>query len=402
MIIEARGDTITLRGEIERNIWPAIQAAAALLLENNPSGIIIDCSGVTRITPKGAETFADAIRYITSHDAKIIVAELSPELLEIGKAVPAVRAQLPVAATVEEARAALKLIEKVPQRGKARIAGVVPVVGNWRRAVFFADKLAIGENCEIHVVDLIKVPRTLPLDTPMPEREAEAQARLEEARGLVRETGLSSFAHVEHVRSEAGGLLEFVSQLGADFTVVSLDRMEGTPAIMELSEAMWLAESADFEVSLVRGSPPDAKQTIGRAVVPAVGAWQHALEHTCKLVAGMRAAVELIYLIAIPRTQPIDAPMPDAEAAASDASKEAHRIGRRYSVSVETRVERVRDPVYGFMQILSQRRFDLAVVGVTKIIAGDYHIAHTIATEVLQDLPCEAIFLRVRASESAG
>lgn len=402
MIIEARGDTITLRGEIEHNIWPAIQAAAALLLENNPNGIIIDCSGVTRITPNGAETFADAIRYITSHDAKIIVAELSPELLEIGKAVPAVRAQLPVAATVEEARTALRLAERTPHRGKARIAGVVPIVGNWRRAVFFADKLAIGENCEIHVVDLIKVPRTLPLDTPMPEREAEAQATLEEARTLIRETGLSSFVHVEHVRSEAGGLLEFATQLGADFVVASLDKSAANPLRMEFSEAMWLAESSDFEVSLVRGSPEDAKQVIGRAVVPAVGAWQHALEHTCKLVAGMRAAVELTYLIAIPRTQPIDVPVPDAEAAAANCSKEAQRIGKRYSVNVETRIERVRDPVHGFMQIFGHRRFDLAVVGVTKTISGDYHIAHTIATELLQDVPCETIFLRVRASETAA
>jgi anti-anti-sigma regulatory factor len=400
MIIEARGDTITLRGEIKQNIWPAIQAAAALLLENHPNGIIIDCSGVTHITPKGAETFADAIKYITSHDARIIVAELSPELLEIGKAVPAVRAQLPVAATVDEARAALKLVEKTPQRGKARIAGVVPVVGNWRRAVFFADKLAIGENCEIHVVDLIKVPRTLPLDTPMPDQEAEAQARLDEARGLVRETGLASFAHVEHVRSEAGGLLEFAKELKADFVVVSLDAPVGRSPHMELTEAMWLAESADFEVSLLRGSPENAKESITRAVVPAVGAWQHALAHACKLVTGMRSTVELVYLMAIPRTQPIDVPMPDAEAAASDCAKEAQRIGKRYSVNVEPRTERVRDPVHGFLQMFGQQRFNLAVVGVTKVAMGDYHIAHTIATELLQDAPCETVFLRVSNGES--
>lgn len=400
MIIEARGDTITLRGEIDRNVWPAIQAAAALLLESNPTGIIIDCSGVTGITQEGAETFADAISYITSHDARIIVAELSPELLEIGKAVPAVRAQLPVAGSVEEARAALRLVEKAPQRGRARIAGVVPVVGNWRRAVFFADKLAIGENCEIHVVELIKIPRTLPLDTPVPEMESRAQARVEEARGLVRETGLTNYSHIEHVRSEAGGLLEFAQRLRADFVVVSVDAPGREEPGIEFDEAMWLAESADFEVSLLRGSPKEPKQTVSRVVVPVVGDWQHALEHACKLVKGMPATVEVVYLVVVPRTQPIDVPMPDAEAAATDCEKEAARIGRRYSVKVETRTERVRDAVRGFMQIVPHERYDLAVVGVGKVSMADYHIAHTIATELMHSAPCETIYLKVSGPES--
>ncbi|MGQ9454971.1 MAG: hypothetical protein ACUVRS_04920 [Armatimonadota bacterium] len=401
MIIEARGDTITLRGRIDRNIWPAIQAAAALLLEDNPTGIVIDCSGVTGIAPEGAETFADAIGYITSHDARIIVAELSSELLEIGKAVPAVRAQLPVASSVEEARAALRLVEKAPRRGRARIAGVVPVVGNWRRAVFFADKLAIGENCEIHVVELIKVPRTLPLDTPVPEMESRAQARVEEARGFVRETGLTNYSHIEHVRSEAGGLLEFAQRLGADFVVVSIDAPgKGEPG-MEFNEAMWLAESADFEVSLLRGSPKEPRQIVSRVVVPAVGAWQHAVEHACKLVKGIPATVvEVVYLVAVPRTQPIDFPLPDAEAAATDCEKEATRIGKRYSVKVETRTERVRDIVRGFMQIFLHGRYDLAVVGVGEVSMADYHIAHTIATELIHSVPCEIIYLKVSGPKS--
>jgi len=395
MIIEAREDTITLRGEIRSDIWPAIQAAAALLLENHPTGIIIDCSGLTNITAKGAETLADAIRYIAAHNARIVVAALSPELLEIGKSVPAVRAQLPVAATVEEARSALMLVELTPQRGKARLAGVAPILGNWRRAIYFADKLAIGENCEIHLVDLIRVPRTLPVGTPMPEREAAGQARLEAAKGLVRETRLKSFSHVERVRSESGGLVEFVKHLEADFAVVSIDRGERADPHMDEPEAMSLLESASFEVSLVKGAPEKANQPVTHPVVPAVGAWEHAVEHACKLVSGASAIVTVIYLIPIPRSEPIDAARPDAEAAASDCAKEASRIGKRYSVKVESRTERVRDPILGFLQLFGQNGCDLAVVGVKRETTGDYHIAHAIAAELFQELPCETVFLRV-------
>jgi anti-anti-sigma regulatory factor len=395
MIIEAREDTITLRGEIRSNIWPAIQAAAALLIENHPTGIIIDCSGLTQITAKGAETLADAITYITSHNARIIVAALSPDLLEIGKAVPAVRAMLATAASVEEARATLSLVELTPQKGKARLAGVAPMLGNWRRAVFFADKLAIGENCEIHLVDLMKVPRTLPLGTPMPEREAAGQSRLDEAKGLVRETGLKSFAHVERVRSESGGLVEFVRRLDADFAVVSIDSGDRGEPHVEETEAMSLVESASFEVSIVKGAPGDAKQPVRHAVVPAVGAWEHAVEHACKLVAGTEAKVSVLYLIEVPRAEPIDAPKPDAEAAAADCAKEALRIGRKHSVKVEPRAERVRDPILGFVRMFGPNAFDLAVVGVKRETTGDYHIAHAIAATLLRELPCETVFLRV-------
>ena len=127
MIIEAREDTVTLRGAITSNIWPAIQASAALLLENHPTGIIIDCSPLTRITPKGAETFTDAARYIQEQNARIVVAGLAPELLEIGKAVPGVRSQLPVCDTVDEARASLSLEEGEVKRGRAAVAGVAPI-----------------------------------------------------------------------------------------------------------------------------------------------------------------------------------------------------------------------------------------------------------------------------------
>lgn len=396
MIIEAREDTITLRGTIRSNIWPAIQAACALLLENHPTGIIIDCFALTHITTKGAETFADAFKYITSHDARIVVAGLSPELIEIGMAVPGVRSQLPLASSVEEARASLLLEEVTPKTGKARVRAVVPIVGNWRRAVDLADKLALGESCEVHLVDLIKVSRTLPIGTPLPEREAEGQARLESAKAAVEETGIKCFGHVERVRSESAGLNEFIERIEGDYTVVSIDRWGVEEPSMDETEAMTLFGSVPCEMSLVKGSPaqPVEKESY-KLVVPAVGAWEHALEHACRIVGRANATIEVIYIITVPRSEPIDSLNPDAEAAASDCAKEANRIGRKYGAKVNPRAERVRDPILGFMRLITQDGFDSAVVGVRREITGDYHIAKAVADSLLQDLPCETIFLRV-------
>jgi anti-anti-sigma regulatory factor len=394
MIIEAREDTITLRGSIKSNIWPAIQAAAALLLENHPTGIIIDCSALVKITAKGAETFADAFRYIQERKARIVVAALSPESLEIGKEVPGVRSQLPIAATVAEARASLELEELIPERGKARIAAVVPMLGVWQSAVSHACRLAVGQSIEVHLVDLIKVPRSMPIGTPLPDRETQGRQRLEQGKAMVSGIGFKVFGHVERVRSKSVGLIDFVKQLGADYSVVSIDDIDPSAPRMDESDAMSLVEAADFEVSLVKGAVAENTAHARHAVVPAVGSWVHALEHACRLAKGEGALITVVSMIVVPRTEPIDAPRPDAEVAAADAARETSRIGKQYGVKVEHVVERVRDPVIGFMKMFEAGKIDLAVVGIMRETTGDYHVAHAIAQSLLQELPCETIFLR--------
>lgn len=394
MIIEAREDTITLRGEVQSNIWPAIQAAAALLIERHPTGIIIDCSALSRITPKGAETFTDASRYIQEKNARIVVAGLAPELLEIGRSVPGVRSQLPVCATVADARASLSLEEAEPRRGRAAIAGVVPMIGDWKSALFHAQRLAMGGDAEIHLVDLIKVPRTLPIGTPLPDRESAGQLRLEEAKEICRESRTKSFAHVERVRSESQGLVDYVNELKGDYAVMSIDKGQGDVPKMPENEAMTMLETATFEASLVKGAVHGDGKAPVSVVIPAVGAWDHALEHACKLVYGEQSQVTVISLITVPRSEELDAPKPDQEAEASDTAKEAGRVGRMYNVQVNAVIERVRDPIPGFVKKVESDKYDLAVVGVKRETTGDYHIAHAIAQALLEHLPCETVFLR--------
>lgn len=396
MIIEARDDTITLRGTIKANIWPAIQAAAALLLRHHPTGIIIDCSAVTEATAKGAETFADAFKYITACKARIIVAALSPELLEISKVVPGVRSQLPIANTVEEARASIALEEITPLRGKARRTAVVPLFGNWQRAVHLAVKAAHEISAEIHMVDLIKVPRTLPIGSPLPERESAARSRLDAAKAYADSMGIKSFVHAERVRTESAGLIDFMDQLDASFAVVSTDRMGRDEPYIEDEEAVTLIETATRDIAVIKGSPvewtdPERKQV----VLPAVGAWQRGLEFTCEMLKNEESSITVPYLITIPRAEPIDAVKPDIEAASSDAAKEASRIGREYGIDVKPTAERVRQPVLGFMKLFESGNLNMAVVAVRRETEESYTTAREIALKLMQELPCEVVFMKV-------
>ena len=60
-------------------------------------------------TPEGAETFHDAMDFIRNHHARVILAAVPGHVMEVLKNVPEVRSQLPICATVADARRSLDL-----------------------------------------------------------------------------------------------------------------------------------------------------------------------------------------------------------------------------------------------------------------------------------------------------
>ena len=223
MIVEARRDVITLRGSLTENEWPTIQAAAKVLLEEHPKGIIIDCSNLTEVTEAGAKTFLDAINYIQKHDARIIVAGLPESALEVIRRVRAVVSQLPIAPTVEDARASLGLEDLATKPPTAHLQPIaVLLIGDWPRAVQTACQVADRRRNEVHLVDFLRVPRTMPLATPLPEAEAVARRKLDDAERMVRRYRLRSVRHAERVRTVAEGVLHVLKMLRPQTLVLSI------------------------------------------------------------------------------------------------------------------------------------------------------------------------------------
>src|ERR1700709_2224051 len=98
MIIEAREDVVKLEGNLDKNLWPTIQAAANLLLRHHPQGIIVDGSELANCSPEGAKTSRDAMDYIGRYRARIVVCGLPECVMDVIRAVPGVRSRLPVTA----------------------------------------------------------------------------------------------------------------------------------------------------------------------------------------------------------------------------------------------------------------------------------------------------------------
>ena len=230
MIIEARNDVVKLEGTLDKNLWPTIQAAANLLLRHHPEGIIVDGSGLAGCSPEGAKTFRDAMNYIERYRAHIVVSALPENVMEVIRAVPGVRSRLPVAASIEEARASLSLSK--PGTGRATVGGTAPQTilvpllrpDDPQAASGLACRLARADaahKSRLHLAYVLEVPRHLPLAAPLPEEEAAAARTLDAAAACARSQGVTVELHVTRARDAGEEIVQQAASLGASLIVLT-------------------------------------------------------------------------------------------------------------------------------------------------------------------------------------
>jgi len=230
MIIEAREDVVRLEGTLDKNLWPTIQAAANLLLRHHMEGIIVDGSGLTGCSPEGAKTFRDAMDYIERYRARIVVCDLPDVVMEVIRAVPGVRSRLPIAGTLEEARASLRLAGPGPSRA---VAGnrppldiLVPLLNgdNPAAATSLACRLASvdggSRKVRLHLAYILEVPRHLPLTAPLPEEEAAAAQALSAAVNSARCEGVNAEPLVTRARDVGEEIVTQAAVLSASLIVL--------------------------------------------------------------------------------------------------------------------------------------------------------------------------------------
>lgn len=216
MIVEAREDTVRLYGDIRDNQWLTIKAVTNLLLRKHPHGIIIDCTHLADVTSDGGETFLDAIHFIEAGAARIVLAHLPEGVFATLKSVPGLRSRLPIAATVDEARKSLLTGGRADTSTAIEGTGILVPLINPAAAVHAtgtACKLGRDSKADIHLVFLLTVPRTMPLNTPLPDAEDEAQKLLDSCEAVVRRFGLKCFRHIQRTRDRNEGVLQMVEAL---------------------------------------------------------------------------------------------------------------------------------------------------------------------------------------------
>ncbi|MBI3945394.1 MAG: universal stress protein [Armatimonadetes bacterium] len=262
MIIEAREDVVTLRGSLVENMWPALKAAANLLLRQHSTGIIIDCGSLEKASGAGVQTFVDAMNYIQKQGARILLTDVPEEVMQVLREVPGAGSQLPVARTIEEARHSLELQDVHPTAPAGRPGKVVlvPIVDllDWEHGVGLACRLADGPRAEIRLVYLLEVPLSLPVGAALPEAEERAREALNQARTLARDCGVQTIAHVERTRELAAGILQAARDLSADVIVTGVRKADGAADPRLERVLSTLLQKAECEVVIDRAQAQSA------------------------------------------------------------------------------------------------------------------------------------------------
>lgn len=257
MIVESYEDVIVLSGALRANYWDTVHTAISLLLKRHPTGVIIDCSGLTECSDEGAETFRDIMSFIAQfEDARILVAAVPANVLETLKQVPEVRSQLAIAASVDEARKSLDLLVEEPTKGRKKVAQeiktkiVLYLTGRPSdlEGLAAGERLAESLGAELELAYVVVVPRDLPITAALPKDEAIAAEAIASARAFFKEREVPYEAYLERGRDVASALAELCENIGAERLLIPLSNK---PA------------DADKDLNLVRSVTQKTKVWVG-------------------------------------------------------------------------------------------------------------------------------------------
>jgi APA family basic amino acid/polyamine antiporter len=124
-----------------------------------------------------------------------------------------------------------------------------------------AVRLAAKRRRGIHVVSVLTVPQSLPLDAPLKEKESEAQSKIEQAKLI---GGLRVSGHVHRVRPNQAGhsIAEEAEEMKASALVVGLRYRDGRPLYGKTLQAIL----AERPCRVIVVGEPEASRTEASAV----------------------------------------------------------------------------------------------------------------------------------------
>jgi nucleotide-binding universal stress UspA family protein len=137
---------------------------------------------------------------------------------------------------------------------------LLPFTGNAisRRAFEAAARLAKAENATIMPAFLARVPRTLPIDSPLPKQSAEAMPLLEAIEQRASAQGIAVDSRVARGRTYRDALRRLIEQEQFDRIIVSATE---SPRIgLSGDDLQWLLERVPAEIMILRPAPDDTRR----------------------------------------------------------------------------------------------------------------------------------------------
>ncbi len=144
-------------------------------------------------------------------------------------------------------------------------------------------------------------------------------------------------------------------------------------------------------------------EAVKRILVPTVGTAfaGREVELACRLGEDQKAEIQLAYVLEVPRTLSLGAPMPDEEARGLEAMKLAKTIIDLHKLPSTMKVLKARIAGQGIVQEALEQEVDMIVVGMKPGMGIAYDAFARTMDVLMRHAPCELLIDRVMEEASA-
>lgn len=124
-------------------------------------------------------------------------------------------------------------------------------------------------------------------------------------------------------------------------------------------------------------------------LVPLIGMWLRALDSAVAEAAARKAELHLLYVLQIPRNQPLGVPVPTLEQEAHQALDQAEKQVKRKGVRVRRYTTRARDTIEGAIKFAADSKSQLLLVAYSKEEISREGIRCPLITTLCHEAPCD-------------
>jgi len=128
---------------------------------------------------------------------------------------------------------------------------------------------------------------------------------------------------------------------------------------------------------------------------------EEAIDFACRLAAERRSSIAAVSVVIVPLELPLDAELPQAEAAANEALDVAVAIGELYGVDVVGRLLRARKPGRAIVREAERRQTEIIVLGAPRSGRPGRAIFSETVDHILKNAPCRVMVVAGRKAAAA-
>jgi nucleotide-binding universal stress UspA family protein len=129
---------------------------------------------------------------------------------------------------------------------------------------------------------------------------------------------------------------------------------------------------------------------------------ERGVELACRIGKNHGGKINLLYVLTVPRSLPLQTPLPEEEAKAKTALSRAESIVNAHGMESSTRVLRARTAGEGILQYVKETRPDVIVTAMRPAYAAEESLVGRTTDYLLREAPCEVIVAKSPSEPEEG